>query len=448
MHVAVEGTDPTLIHFGPPVPPTPLQVTLARHGNTDVEWLASGQAVPVADRTTLAVSLDPSILGSGDCLEVRARDDTGNALEIEEAFFTYGSEGWLCTPDRPEELRRDRVAFFTSPLFAPSATNRAQPFQAVALIEGLLLTQNTRVPGIEIYALKQALGSEQATLSYLSGLTSAMLGFILSTDAHGDRGLPCVALKFSDVRADTVETVLAFVHELAIRMTDILGFNRRARPQVIALAVLDSGEPGSVRCWLDPARSQYTGNLAGGFTAGESTRDLLRQWSHMETDARVSLWLSQINDARAERRWEYRVLRYFNLLEGMAKGSLGTVTDVRDAQGQQLLQSNRKPYTTKQARGAVYMVIAGLCRFRGDLSEDGFCAHTPLWELCQHWTTVRNQVAHAGAWNSNFKVGGTDNVEDFLDVAPLQRQADLESVLAECVRLVVDGVMFRGYLPL
>lgn len=168
----------------------------------------------------------------------------------------------------------------------------------------------------------------------------------------------------------------------------------------------------------------------------------------MQADPRVSLWLSQVNDARAERRWEYRVLRYFNLLEGMSKGSLGVKAAVLDARGQQLFQSNGQPYTTKEARGAVYMVIAGLCRFRGDINEDGFCSHTPLWELCQHWTTVRNQVAHAGAWDSDFKVSGTANVEVFLNVAPRERRTDLESVLAECVRMVIDGVIFRGYLPL
>jgi len=348
MHVAVEGAGPTLVHFGPPTPATPLQVALVRHGKTDVEWFASGQAVVVADRATLAVSLDASILNSGDCLEVRAHDDSGCAIELDEVFFTHGSDGWLCTPDRPEELQGARTAHFALPLIAPNATTAARSFRAVALIEGLLLTQNTRVPGIEIYALQQALGSEQGTVSYLRDLTNAMFGSTFSAEAHSDRGLPCVALKFSDVRADTAEMVL----------------------------------------------------------------------------------------------------RFFNLMEGMSKGSLGVKADVLDAQGEQLFQSNGQPYTTKEARGAVYMVIAGLCRFRGDFSEDGFCPHTPLWELCQHWTTVRNQVAHAGAWDSDFKVGGTANVDAFLNVAPGERRADLESVLARCVRFVVDGVIFRGYLPL
>lgn len=448
MHVAVESADPTLIHFSPPDLVTPLQVTLFRHGKTDVEWFASGQAVVVAGRATLAVSLDPSILNSGDCLEVRAHDDNGRAIELDEVFFTHGSDGWLCTPDGPGKLREARTAYFARPLVAPNATTAARSFRAVALIEGLLLTQNTRVPGIEIYALQQPLGSEQETISYLSDLAGAMLGFTFTADGHTDRGLPCVALRFSEIRADTSEMAIPFALDSASRMTDLLGFNRHARPQVVALAVVDHEEAGSVHCWVDPARSQYTGNLVGGFVAGESTQDLLLQWSHMQVDARVTLWLSQVNDARAERRWEYRVLRYFNLLEGMAKGSLGVRANVLDAQGQQLFQANGRTYTTKEARGAVYMVIAGLCRLRGDISEDSFCGHTPLWELCQHWTTVRNQVAHAGAWDSDFKVSGTESVDAFMNVAPMERRADLESVLAECVRFVVDGVIFRGYLPL
>lgn len=446
MRVTVEGADPTHVHFGPPTPAGPLNVTLVRHGQTDVHRFASGQASLESDRATFAVSLDPSILNAVDCLEVRATDDRGLAVQLEDVFFTHSADGWLCTPSRPEELRRARTAYFAQPLIAPDASPAARSFRAVALIEGLLLTQNTRVPGIEIYALRQSLGSERETLAYLGRLVSETFGSTFSSETHSDRGLPCVGLKFSDVRADSAGVLLPFVLGVASRMSDLLGFNRLARPQVIALAVLDE-EAGSVHCWADPTRSQYTGNLAGGFISGESTPDLLVQWGHMGADPRVSLWLSQMNDARVERRWEYRVLRYFNLLEGIAKASLGVKADVRDPQGEQILQSNGQPYTTNEARGAVYMVIAGLCRLRGDVREDGFCSHTPLWELCQHWTTVRNQVAHSGAWDSDFKVNGTANVDAFLRAAPVARRADLESVLAECVRFVVDGVIFRGYLP-
>jgi hypothetical protein len=449
MHVTVEGAAPTLVRFGPPTPTTPLQVTLVRHRQTGVEWLASGSAAVEGDRATLTLTLDQSLLDSRDCIEVRAYDDSGRAIDLDDVFFTHGSGGWQCTPERPQELRADRTAYYAKPLFAPSATNAAQSFRAVALIEGLLLTRNTRIPGIDIYALQHPLHTEQATVAYLRDLTGEVFGSTFSSETHTDRGLPCVALKFSDLRADTPEQALHFAHESASRMADLLGFNRSARPEVIALAVLDHDEKsGSVQYWVNPRRTQYTGNLVGGFIAGESTDDLIQQWSQTQADARLSLWLSQVNDARAERRWEYRVLRYFNLLEGMSKGSLGVSGAALDAHGQQLLQSNGQPYTTKEARGAVYMVIAGLCRLRGDISEDAFCPHTSLWELCQHWTTVRNQVAHAGAWDSSFKVGGTNNVEAFMNVAPDQRRSDLESVLEQCVRFVIDGVVFRGYLPL
>lgn len=448
MHVEIEGTNPTLLRFGPPIPTSSLRVTLFRHQVTDVHWFGSGTAVAKEDAATLAISLDPSILHSDDCLEVRVQDDGGSVVELEDAFFTYGPDGWHSDPDRPKELWDARAEYFTQPLSAPDATTAARSFYAVALIESLLLTQNSRVPGVEIYALRQPLGSEHETIGYLSGLAGELFGRTLSAEGHAEKGLPCVALKFGCVRADTAEMAVPFVLDVASRLADLLGFNRAARPRVVALAVLDPDNPSTVRGWVDPERSQYTGNLAGGFISGESTQDLLQQWTHMETDPRVALWLSQINDARAERRWEYRVLRYFNLLEGISKGSLGVKAAVLDRHGQQLLQSNGQPYSTNHARGAVYAVIAGLCRFRGDMSEDGFCSHTPLWELCQHWTTVRNQVAHAGAWESEFKVSGTANVEAFLEPAPQQRRHELEASLAECVRMVVDGVIFRGYLPL
>lgn len=450
MHVVVDGTEPTTFRFGPSSHAEPLAVTLFRHSGTDVGWLASGQAVaePGSGSATFSVTLDSALIGADVCVEVRAQRTDGKSIDLDEAFFTLSSASWSYTPNRPDELRQARTAYFSQPVIAPGTTTTAPSFRAVALIEGLLLTQNTRVRGIEVYALRQTLGSSDATVGYLGRLSQELFGLGFASDAgHSQEGLPCVALKFADVRAGTADDAMAAILETARRIADLLGFNRHARPQVVGAAMLDAST-AAIRYWLDPSRTQYTGNLIGGFIAGESTQDLLTQWAHMDVDPRLALWLSQINDARADRRWEYRVLRHFNLLEGIAKGSIGTKVQVVDEQGQPLFQDNHQPYTSKEARGAVYMVVAGLCRQRGDISENAFCAYASLWELCQHWTTVRNQVAHAGSWESSFKVGGTDKVEAYLSVSPEQRRTDLESVLAECVRLVVDGVIFRGYLPL
>ena len=420
-----------------------------RHANTAVEWLASGTATVDGESAVLTLNLDESLIEAPACVEVRAHDDSDRSIALDKAFFTRGPDGWQFTPERPKELEAVRAAYFAQPLIAPNATNARESFRAVALIEGLLVTENTRVPGIDIYALQRPLHTEQATVDLLSDVSGEVFGSTFSTGTHPDRGLPCVALKLGDLQADTFEAALQFAHDLASRMADLLGFNRGGRPEVMALAVFDKDrQSGSVRYWVNQRRSQYTGNLVGGFIAGEATGDLVAQWSRAQTDARLPLWLSQVNDARAEPRWEYRILRHFNLLEGMSKDSLGKNVPVLDAQGQQLLQSNGLPYTTEQARGAVYMVIAGLCRFRGDFSEDGFCSHTPLWDLCQYWTTVRNQVAHSGAWDSGYKVRSTDKVEAFLRVAPDQRRAELGSVLAQCVDFVIDGIIFRNYLPL
>lgn len=238
-------------------------MTLLRHGSTDVEWFASGQTLSMADGAAISFSLDPSILNSGDCLEVWAQDSTGRAVELDEVVFTHSDSGWACTPDRPGHLREAREAYFGQPLIAPEAADNARSFRVVALIEGLLLTRNTRVPGVEIYALKHVLGSEQATVSYLSALTEALLGINFPAGAHADRGLPCIALKFSDVRADTFDMVLPFALDVAVRMTDLLGFNRVARPQLIGLAALDEADSGSIRYWVEPTRTQYTGNFAG-----------------------------------------------------------------------------------------------------------------------------------------------------------------------------------------
>ena len=161
---------------------------------------------------------------------------------------------------------------------------------------------------------------------------------------------------------------------------------------------------------------------------------------------RLSLWFRQLADARDEQRWEYRILRYVNLLEGMVKSTLGEAVVVVDDAGLPRPRDGSNSYTTGQARGAIYMAIAGAARHRGDISEDAHCRRASLWDMCRLWTIVRNQAAHAGAWASPMRVNGYGRIEEFLAKVGETGQGDLERELADCVNFVIDAVVFRAYL--
>ncbi len=443
--VELVGRNPTrLVLFGR-LDSDAYDVSLVLHSGREVSWLASVQAV-VGAGFVLDIGLDPTLADDGSCVEIKVVDSAGVNITLQQSLFTPGDEKWPAADDKVERLREEREAFFNVPLLAPSASQSLIKVVGVVLVEGLLLTRNTRVPGIRVFPLPATLAESAAAVDLLQTLTLELSG---QTFGHlgpqTQTGLPLVALYAPDVRAATLEDALEHLRDRAAVLVDVLGANRGARPRLSAVAVGGS-EPSGWLCWLDPRRNQYLGNLLGGFISGESSAGLLTQWDRVTADPRLSLWFRQLADARDEQRWEYRILRYVNLLEGMVKSTLGEAVVVVDDAGFPRPRDSSNSYTTGQAKGAIYMAIAGAARHRGDISEDAHCRCASLWDMCRLWTIVRNQAAHAGAWASPMRVNGYGRIEEFLAKVGETGQGDLERELADCVNFVIDAVVFRAYL--
>lgn len=445
--VELVGRSPTRLVLSGALQSRTYSVSLVLHSRTEVSWLASGSATSDAG-FVLDIGLDPVLANDESCVEIRLADENGEDVPVEPRFLRPSDAVWPAADERVGSLREEREAFFNVPLVASPAPKSSVQFAGVVLVEGLLLTMNTRVPGIRVFSLKTTLEGSAATVDLLQSLLLELTGYTFDQPApRSDTGLPLVALHAPSIHASTPAVALECLREHASVLVDILGANRRARPRLAAAAVGETGGDGRWVLWLDPRRTQYFGNLLGGFVSGESSTDLLMQWDKVATDPRLSLWFRQLADARDEPRWEYRILRYVNLLEGIVKSTLGEDVVVVDNAGSPRPLNTKDPYTTRQARGAIYMAIAGAARHRGDIGEDAHCRHETLWEMCMLWTVVRNQAAHAGAWESPLRVNAHEKVAEFLAGSGGNGRHDLESELADCVNFVIDAVVFRGYLP-
>ena len=85
--------------------------------------------------------------------------------------------------------------------------------------------------------------------------------------------------------------------------------------------------------------------------------------------------MSLYGDALADERWDYRIFRCFNLLEGIAGEILPAGSPVTDESGAPLIQASGRPYTTNEAREKVYELLKhGATRAKQALQNFGSSA--------------------------------------------------------------------------
>lgn len=428
VHIRIISSDP--------IEPIPLVlvVEIAEHGPNAVRWVATVPcAVDHSEHEQTWIGVIPAMPGRErlwtimrifEQIEVTSPEDSMPAFPTEGRIFDFSpalhleaaaSEPWSSGPAAEVEersRRADRESRFNAPLLAEGATAKSQRYAALVVVENLLVSQSQVVPGIELVPLvRSTLGLDVAVIM---NAVLPQLGY--PELVHQERWLeeqsqarPSGFIHIRDIRADSDPAMHGLVVETVRQFLDLVALRRYAGARVVAGISMKLDEGGN---WLGHTWSPisgYAGNLAVGMISGEDPDSLVEQWEQVQQDPRAQLWLSLYRDCLGEAVPDYRFLRMFNLLEGIAKGIAAPGTPVSDPAGMALLQENRRPYTTTHARGALYNLFSEIARagsqnlqnFASPIYvEDG--AHSfaqrigDIWEELQVWVSVRNLVAHSG----------------------------------------------------
>lgn len=305
-----------------------------------------------------------------------------------------------------------REARFSVPLVAPNAASDAPEWVTVVLVDHVLLTTPSRVPGIQLVPLTRGAGGVPE-LETLNGVLVS-LGWSGLLDVNDSHSSPKAVAILPAVVATSFDHAVAFSIEQTQQLFDIVGLNRHAAPRLLAAAVA-SRQPDGTLVTVNGVSllPGYGGNLLGGFISGEDPHHLVKQWDAAAADPRILLWLRLHNEGTNDRRWDYQVFRAFNLLEGIAREVVPGQTPILDEHGRARLQPNNQPYTSKHARGAVALLL-GKCMTPTPGPHGGSIPSAPLpnnavpdgfWDQLGLWVEVRNRVAHAGSWV--YPVGAT-----------------------------------------
>jgi hypothetical protein len=392
----------------------PLTATFIEHDDFGVHFFASGSCLKHGQEWEFEIALERSdrrrLLQLAKLIDTNGNSvSTGEFKLFLEPFNQTGD--WETGPQaeaRLAEINTSRETRYTKTL-KPKGAGPADPvFSTVTLIENLLLTATTKLPGVQVMPINHStLGSDSVDV-----LNAALtqLGFTSKVEpnawlAEMRRKRPAAVVYIPRIQAPNAEAACEETRSAVFRLLDLMTLKRGAKPEILGGAIesrdATSGQVSFAGSWIETAG--YTGNLLGGFISGEDPHTLFDHWGAIEQNPRLRLWLSLYADAVADSRWEYRLFRCFNLLEGIGKEELPSNAAVTDSKGDPILQPNNQPYTTSHARGKVYEITKKVA-LASNQSLQNF-AHRAnsspgtLWDEVGIWVKVRNAVAHRGGWS-------------------------------------------------
>lgn len=326
-------------------------------------------------------------------------------------FYEPSTDGpWDCEAAANAEYQRleaARVARFDTSLIADNSADSDPRFMVLMLADNLHLTRSQQVPGISVLPLTNATLGRDMAEALNAVLVQMGVRQILTLAPWLDlmrKMRPSAIIRISEVHASDAQAARQHCRAKALRLIDLLALRRGDTPHLLGGVVCQADQAGTLGLnggWVEGPG--YAGNLMGGFISGESPHDLLIQWDKLNQDPRIQLWLSLYADAIADERWDYKLFRCFNLLEGAGSELVPSRQPVLDSSGAPRLMASGRPYTTEQARGKIYELVRVLCS-RGHLAEGSFAERLAngdpgdLWEEVGLWVTVRNAVAHRGTW--------------------------------------------------
>lgn len=279
--------------------------------------------------------------------------------------------------------------------FGDQQVTGALEFEALCVVERLLLTTPMRLPGIEILPLDTAnAGEHEAKL--LNEIFSA-LGRSERMDPgwwgqRSEASRPWAALRVKSIWAGSIDEAAALAASERERTLHLLAVGRGSRGVPVATLIrpFDVGQQGGIL----PELPGYTGNLLGGFLSGEDQHSLLMKSEAIDRDPVVALATKLYREARAEMNPDFAYFRYWSLLELIADARVPSNRTVVRLDGSDWPEGGG---STNFAAPRVYELLKASFQ---NVDERSSVQPAPgLYEAVRGWYGRRNATAHYGAFD-------------------------------------------------
>lgn len=333
-------------------------------------------------------------------------------------LITEDGESGASPTDAAEAAYAAREALIASPHITPQALLMKQPTacSGFVLCHGAVLHTRQDLKGISLVPYGNGL-DYSPLLQSASEFTNMAWGFAVAhdpriADDYGRQTSTC-AIFFHEVRAANAADALKYVAAQAEDVITIIGLDRGFKPVPFATFVYDGANYHGHFYY-----GRYTGNLLAPFSPGQVGQTIETHLPRMRKSPRARLLLETYAEATAERDYAFRHLRYWALLELLAKDAIPSNTDnIYDAHGHMIVDAQSQPIKTRGAAAKVYKYIfdGGTGATSSGYSEGSeqktvhIEAQNPsqpnagdevlsLWEVVGALYEIRNQVAHSGTF--------------------------------------------------
>lgn len=224
------------------------------------------------------------------------------------------------------------------------------------------------------------------------------------------------AVLFHHVNAADANDALSYVTNQAEDVITIIGLDRGFKPIPFAAFVFDGANYHGHFYY-----GRYTGNLLSPFSPGQAGASVEMYLPIIRKSPRARLLLETFAQATSERDYAFRHLRYWALLELIAKDVVTSDTDnIFDAHSNVINDQQGRAVTTRGAAAKVYKYLfdAGSGATSSGYHDGGTpltfhieAQHPvqtnsgdevfPMWSVIGALYETRNQVAHTGMFIPN-----------------------------------------------
>lgn len=224
--------------------------------------------------------------------------------------------------------------------------------------------------------------------------------------ASGSAARPVVGLVMEAESSDVGEVASLFrllCDQICTSLVFVYGGDARVLAQITEISD-DGGASWRSLSFAHGGPSHIVGELAALAPDGWSppTPSLADAVDAFRQRPLVGLWCTLFASAVGEPRWDVRILRLWAVLETTAKRVVPKDAAVVDENEMQLTTHDGKPAKAKDARGAVYLLLQRTRELLPVPDEIALChPDHKLWDEVDVWLTIRNGVAHDGAWPSS-----------------------------------------------
>ena len=207
------------------------------------------------------------------------------------------------------------------------------------------------------------------------------------------RAEPATLIQFPVVRGNTRdECAAAAVREASLLVT-LFAAHRGSFGDVFCTIIQDHQTGQLLSALHIPP---YRGNLIGGFTSGEDPEGLRRDLHAIRADETLQLFVLLLGEAIRERRPDFQYVRFWSLLETVAKARGCAGRPKRDWDGLVQLTKKGQPHFVQDGADQVYELLREVLAPR-DIGEQSFARDLTSGKLSDQipiWYRRRNCAAH------------------------------------------------------